>query len=100
MNGTALQILGTDSEGNKYGGIQLGYDTTDNPSLILRNEEGATILTPNGITQDAIADGLIINNMLGDNSVSKRNIDWTDISEGVDENGNPIWNISNIYINE
>ena len=99
MNGTALQILGTDSEGNEYVGIQLGYDTTDNPSLILRNEEGATILTPNGITQDAIADGLIINNMLGDNSVSKRNIDWTDISEGVDENGNPIWNISNIYIN-
>lgn len=99
MNGTALQILGTDSEGNEYVGIQLGYDTTNNPSLILRNEDGATILTPEGITENAIADKLINNTMLGDGSVSKRNLDWTDISESVDENGNPIWDIANISIN-
>lgn len=99
MNGTALQIHGTDLDGNDYIGIQLGYDISDNPSLILRNEDGALILTPSGITENAIADKMINNNMLGDKSVSKRNLDWTDISEGVDENGNPIWNIANIYMN-
>lgn len=99
MDGTALQISGTDSNGNEYVGIQLGYDTTSNPSLILRNEDGAIILTPNGITENAIADKLIVNNMLGDHSVSKRNIDWTDISESVDENGNPIWNVSSLVMN-
>ena len=56
MNGNALQIIGTDSNGQEYVGIQLGYDTTSNPSLILRNEDGATILTPEGITADAVAD--------------------------------------------
>lgn len=99
MNGSALQIIGTDANGLDYVGIQLGYDTESNPSLILRNENGATILTPEGITSDAIADKLIINDMLDDKSVGKRNMDWTDISEGVDENGNPIWDIANIYMN-
>jgi len=37
MNGTALQILGTDSNGDPYVGIQLGYDTSSTPSLIVRN---------------------------------------------------------------
>lgn len=71
MNGSALQILGEDSEGNPYVGIQLGYDTNENPSLILRNEDGATILTPSGITSDAVADGLIVNNMIHDGTIAK-----------------------------
>ena len=71
MNGTALQIHGTDSSGNDYIGIQLGYDTNSNPSLILRNEDGATILTPTGITSDAVADGLIVNNMIHDGTIQK-----------------------------
>ena len=74
MNGSALQILGEDSEGNPYVGIQLGYDTNENPSLILRNEDGATILTPSGITNDAVADGLIINNMIHDGTIQKAKI--------------------------
>ena len=71
MNGSALQIMGEDSEGNPYVGIQLGYDTNENPSLILRNEDGATILTPSGITSDAVADGLIVNNMIHDGTIAK-----------------------------
>ena len=71
MNGTALQILGEDSNGDPYVGIQLGYDTNQNPSLILRNEEGATILTPSGITSDAVADGLIVNNMISNGTIQK-----------------------------
>lgn len=71
MNGSALQIMGEDSNGDPYVGIQLGYDTNDNPSLILRNEDGATILTPQGITSDAVADGLIVNNMISDSTIQK-----------------------------
>ena len=71
MNGQALQILGEDTNGDPYVGIQLGYDTNQNPSLILRNEDGATILTPNGITSDAVADGLIVNNMISNGTIQK-----------------------------
>ena len=74
MNGSALQIYGEDSQGNDYVGIQLGYDTNENPSLILRNEDGATILTPQGITSDAVADGLIVNNMIHDSTIAKEKL--------------------------
>lgn len=67
MNGSAMQFL--DTEGNV--GIQIGYDTNKNPSIIIKDDKGATIMTSQGITKDAIADGLIVNNMLGDKSVSK-----------------------------
>ena len=71
MNGTSLQIMGYDTNNDPYVGIQLGYDTNQNPSLILRNEDGATILTPSGITSDAVADGLIVNNMIGNSTIQK-----------------------------
>lgn len=70
MNGKALQIIGNDKDGNQYTAIQLGYDTNETPSLILCNENGATILTPSGITSDAIADGLIVNNMVQQGSIN------------------------------
>ena len=71
MNGSALQILGTDSQGNPYVGVQLGYASNGQPSLVLRNENGATIVDPNGITSDAIADGLIVNDMIHNGTVQK-----------------------------
>lgn len=74
MNGQALQIMGEDEDGKPYVGIQLGYDTSSNPSLILRNSDGATVLTPQGITQDAVADGLIINNMVADGTLTKQKL--------------------------
>lgn len=76
MDGTRLQILGTDDNGNPYVGIQLGYDTNSQPSLILRNSEGATVLTPSGITSNAIADGLIVNNMVQDSTLSKSKMNF------------------------
>ena len=82
MNGQALQIMGEDSNGDPYVGIQLGYDTNENPSLILRNEDGATILTPDGITTDAIADGLIINNMIHDGTISKDKLGFQIMESG------------------
>lgn len=97
MNGTALQIHGTDSSGNDYVGIQLGYDTSQNPSLILRNEQGTTILTPQGITKDAISDGLIIKDMIGDNQITPNKLSF---NVEVDENGTIITNIDQILMGD
>lgn len=72
INGSAMQFL--DTEGNV--GIQIGYDTNKNPSIIIKDDKGATIMTSQGITKDAIADGLIVNNMLGDKSVSKDKLNF------------------------
>lgn len=97
MNGTALQIHGTDSAGKDYVGIQLGYDTSQNPSLILRNEQGSTILTPQGITKDAISDGLIIKDMIGDNQITPNKLSF---NVEVDENGTIITNIDQILMGD
>jgi len=86
MNGNALQIFGEDSNGDPYVGIQLGYDATSNPSLIVRNEDGATILTPSGITSDAIADGLIINDMVSDGTLTRDKLSFRIVD--TDEDGN------------
>lgn len=72
MNGNAMQFL--DTEGNV--GIQIGYDTNKNPSIIIKDNKGVTVMTSQGITKDAIADGLIVNNMLGDKSISKDKLNF------------------------
>lgn len=82
MNGSAMQFL--DTEGNV--GIQIGYDTNKNPSIIIKDDKGATIMTSQGITKDAIADGLIVNNMLGDQSISKDKLNFP-IVEANDQGG-------------
>lgn len=89
MNGSAMQFL--DTEGNV--GIQIGYDTNKNPSIIIKDDKGATIMTSQGITKDAIADGLIVNNMLGDKSVSKDKLNFP-IVEANEQGG---INIEQIY---
>lgn len=94
MNGNALQITGTDSNGQEYVGIQLGYDTNEIPSLILRNENGATVLTPEGITANAIADGLIINNMIHDSTIDKEKLNFS-VIEANEYGGIDIHNIYN-----
>ena len=75
MNGSAMQFL--DKEGNV--GIQIGYDTNKNPSIIIKDNKGVTVMTSQGITKDAIADGLIVNNMLGDKSVSKDKLSFSTV---------------------
>ena len=92
MNGRALQISGKDAEGNDYVGIQLGYDTSSNPSLILRNEKGVTILTPGGITGDAISAGLLVNDMLADSTIQKSKLGF-DVVEANEFGGVDITNI-------
>lgn len=89
MNGSAMQFL--DTEGNV--GIQIGYDTNKNPSIIIKDNKGVTVMTSQGITKDAIADGLIVNNMLGDKSISKDKLNFP-IVEANEQGG---INIEQIY---
>ena len=77
MNGNALQILGEDSQGNQYVGVQLGYATNGQPSLVLRNEDGAVIVDPTGITADAVADGLIVNDMISNGTISESKLGFS-----------------------
>lgn len=67
VNGNTMQFL--DSDGNV--GIQIGYGTGTSPSLIIKDENGTAIMTSNGITANAIADGLIVNDMLKKQTISK-----------------------------
>ena len=104
MGSRGLQIWGTykedviDSQGNdhaagqKYCGIQLGFDTTDQPSLVIRNQKGSTILTPQGITAHAIAEQLIVNDMIKTNTITKDRLGFN-IIEPNDQGGIDITNI-------
>jgi len=82
MDGTALQMIGEDSQGNPYVGIQLGYDSNSNPSLIIRNEQGATILTPEGITANAIANELIRNDMIKTGTITEEKLGFNVMKTG------------------
>nr|DAG28126.1 MAG TPA: tail protein [Bacteriophage sp.] len=70
FSGNTLQFLNSKNEV----GIQIGYGTGENPSLIIKDENGATILTSQGITANAITDGLIVNNMLKDSTIEKEKL--------------------------
>ena len=82
MNGTVMQITGEDENGNPYVGVQLGYDTENQPSLILRNSSGATVITPEGITADAVADELIVNNMIKQGTISEDRLGFSVMKTG------------------
>lgn len=102
MNGSAMQIMGKIDNGDgtftDYVGIQIGYDTSGQPSIIVRDENGASILTSSGITSDAIADGLIINDMIHTGTISKDRLGFSiveanaqggiDITQVYDGSGN------------
>ena len=82
MDGTALQIIGKDENDNEYVGIQLGYDTNQQPSLILRNSDGATVLTPQGITENAVPDQLIRNDMIRTGTISEDRLGFSVMKTG------------------
>ena len=70
FSGNTLQFLNSKNEV----GIQIGYGKGENPSMIIKDENGTVILTSQGITSNAIADGLIVNNMLKDSTIEKKKL--------------------------
>lgn len=79
INGSTMQfqekITNEDGEDfyNTY--IQLGTDENGNHSLIVKDTNGTVILDGNGITQNAISDGLIVDDM-----VKKKDATYSGIS--------------------
>ena len=86
MNGTTLQIKGTTSTGEEYVAIQLGYDAQNNPSLIIRDENGTVMLDGSGLHENIVPDGLIKNDMVADGTLSKDKLNFQVVE--TDENGN------------
>lgn len=86
MNGETLQIKGVSDAGTEYVAIQLGYDSTNKPSLIIRDETGAVMLDAKGLHENIVPDGFIKTDMIGQGQVSKDKLSFN-VVEG-DENGN------------
>ncbi|WP_346936348.1 phage tail spike protein, partial [Clostridium sp.] len=62
--------------------IQMGQDTQGNFNFILRGEDGTTTLIDhNGIKEKAIADDLIKGNMISENAVGGKQIDYNSFTE-------------------
>lgn len=95
MNGEAIQISGKDSEGNDYVAIQLGYDTQNNPSLIIRNETGAVMLDAQGLHEDIVPNGLIKNDMIANGTIDKDKFKFINIEEDPDG----VMHIADVYVN-
>lgn len=56
--------------------IQMGQDAAGNFNFILRGEDGtSTLIDHTGIKPGAIADGLIVNDMIGDGEIGGKKID-------------------------
>ena len=100
VNGSVMQFIGSDG----VVGIQIGFGANEKPSLIIKDDNGSTILTSQGITKDAIADGLIVNNMIKDGTVSESKLGFQvikpnaqgglDITQIYDGKGNK-WGVEN-----
>lgn len=60
INGSTMQFK--DADGDTY--VQLGTDSSGGHSLIVKDSNGTTLLNGSGITENAIADGLIVNKMV------------------------------------
>lgn len=100
INNTTMQFV--DSDGNVF--IQLGLDANGNKNFILTDENGTTIIDSDGIKENAVSDGLIVDNMLcikNNNymgiSADKLNID--SVVTGIND-GNLSLNATKVYFNE
>ena len=76
MKGEALQIKGKDPDGKEYVAIQLGYDTQNNPSLIICDNTGAVMLDAQGLHENIIPTGLIRNDMIHDGEIGKEKFNF------------------------
>ena len=117
---TDFMTIGTDKNGNKiqinantiqfvkadgtvY--IQLGIDGENNVSFIMRNKNGDILISPDGITQDAVPDGLIVDNMIkrkdtNYSGISKDALNIDSVVEGINDNGNLSVSSSNVYFDD
>lgn len=81
-----------DSDGNVR--VQIGQDGNGNFNFIVKNGDRTALFDENGITQNGIPNGTIINDMISDKTINK---DKLSFNVETDDNGNLVTNINNIY---
>lgn len=101
INANTIQFIKAD--GTVY--IQLGIDGENNVSFIMRNKNGDILISPDGITQDAVPDGLIVDNMIkrkdtNYSGISKDALNIDSVVEGINDNGNLSVSSSNVYFDD
>lgn len=96
-----LEIVGNTMQfrdANNNVRIQLGRDAMNNFTFVLYDETGKGVLIDsNGIKESAISDGLIKTEMVADGAITEAKIDKTNMREWTDENGNKIFDVSQLY---
>ena len=90
MNGSAMQFK--DKDGNV--GVQIGYATNSKPSIIIKDDSGNLLIDSTGVHADAIADELIVNDMVKQGTITT---DRLAFKIDTDEDGNAITYLENIY---
>ncbi|WGX77579.1 phage tail spike protein (plasmid) [Paraclostridium bifermentans] len=69
--------------------IQMGKDAQGNFNFIIRGEDGTTTLIDHtGIKSKAIADDLIVNNMIASNAVEEKQINYSSFTNGFNKDTN------------
>lgn len=69
--------------------IQMGKDAKGDFNFIIRGEDGTTTLIDhNGVKQKAIADDLIISNMIASDSVGEKQINYSSFTNGFNKDAN------------
>ncbi|MCB2308890.1 phage tail protein [Clostridium estertheticum] len=69
--------------------IQMGKDTQGNFNFILRGEDGVTTLIDHtGIKKNAIANDLIVADMIGKDAIGEKQIDYSSFADGFNKDTN------------
>lgn len=98
MNGSTMQFQ--DEKGNVF--IQLGTDVKNGHSLIIKDSNGTALFNGKGVTENAIADGLIVNKMVKKKDgtytgISSDALNIDDVTKTVVKNGNFKIDVAKVY---
>lgn len=97
ITGSLLQVK--DASGNVR--VQIGKDANGAYSILVCDEDGATMLDADGITENAIKEAIIVDRMIGDNAnISGSKLDIGSVIEKINENGSASIKSSKIYFDE
>lgn len=100
-----IQIVGSTqqfTDGNGKVRLQIGKDASGKFNFIVFGEDGTTaIYDENGITPNAVPDGLIVNDMVADNAnISGSKLDINSVVDKINEDGTKTINVSKIWVDE
>lgn len=95
-----LQIAGNtftvyDKNGNAV--IQLGEDKNGNYGLVITDKNGSILLDSTGLHEGIVPDNFIKTQMIDNGAVTEDKLDKTNIHEWTDNDGNKVFDVSNMY---